>query len=90
MLLTCASIKNNDRAAKTTLSLNRHLYKRGLVHHPARGSFKEAFKTASHVHCDCEALAALIFRHPGQHFLKLSLMTSLSVGCYTLFKVWGC
>lgn len=40
---------------------------------------KQAFVTASHVLCDCEALPALRVRHLGQHFLKPSDFDDISV-----------
>jgi hypothetical protein len=34
---------------------------------------------ASHVVCDCEALATLRFRHLGQHFLKQGNFDDISI-----------
>jgi hypothetical protein len=35
--------------------------------------------TASHVPCDCEALATLSFRHLGHHFMKRDDFEDISV-----------
>jgi hypothetical protein len=50
--------------------LKEHLFKLGMADNPSCGRCKQATETASHVLCDCEALAALRLRHLGQHFLK--------------------
>ena len=48
--------------------LKRHLLKIGLVDSPGCGRYRQVFETASHVLLDCEALAALRFRHLSHHF----------------------
>jgi hypothetical protein len=50
--------------------LKGHLFKLGLVNSPECNRCKQASETASHVVCDCEALATLRFRHLGHHFMK--------------------
>jgi hypothetical protein len=50
--------------------LKGHLFKLGLVNSPECDRCKQASEMASHVPCDCEALATLGFWHLGQHFMK--------------------
>jgi hypothetical protein len=50
--------------------LKGHVFKLGLVNSPECNRCKQASETASHVFCDCEALATLRFRHLGRHFMK--------------------
>jgi hypothetical protein len=50
--------------------LNGHLFKFGLVDSPACERCKQASETASHVPCDCKALAALRFRYLERYFMK--------------------
>jgi hypothetical protein len=50
--------------------LKGHLFKLGLVDRPECDRCKQASETASHVLGDCEALAAIRFRHLGHHFMK--------------------
>jgi hypothetical protein len=40
---------------------------------------RQAFETALHVLCDCEAVAALCFRYLSQHLLKPSAFEDISV-----------
>jgi hypothetical protein len=40
---------------------------------------KQASETASHILCDCEALATLRFRHLGRHFMKPGDFEDISV-----------
>ena len=47
-----------------------HLFKLGRVNGPGCDRCKQASQTASHVRCNCEALATLKFRHLGRRFLK--------------------
>jgi hypothetical protein len=54
-------------------SNKRTLHKLSLVNSP------EASEMAACVFCDCEALAALGFRHLGQHFVKLDDLEEISV-----------
>jgi hypothetical protein len=46
--------KNNDRAAKRTLSFKRYLCNLGLVNSLKGDRCKQASRMASHVLCDCE------------------------------------
>jgi hypothetical protein len=50
--------------------LKGHLFKLGLINIPECDRYKEVSDTASHVLCDCEALATLRFRHLGLHFMR--------------------
>jgi hypothetical protein len=50
--------------------LKRHLFKLGLVDSPECERCKQASEMALHVLGDCEALAAIRFRHLGHHFMK--------------------
>jgi hypothetical protein len=55
------------------------LFRLGLLYNPTCDGCKQAFETASHVLCDCEALPALKVRHRGQHFEKPSDFDDISV-----------
>jgi hypothetical protein len=46
-----------------------HSFNLGMENNPECDRYKQAPETASHVLCDCEALATLRFRHLG-HFMK--------------------
>jgi hypothetical protein len=50
--------------------LKGHLFKLGLVNSPKCDRCKQASDTASHVLCNCKALAALRFRYLGRYFMK--------------------
>jgi len=68
--------------------LKGHLFKLQLVNSPDHDRHKQAFETASHILCECEALATLGIRHLGCHLCdEVTLKTSLSAGYCTLFKV---
>ena len=68
--------------------LKGHLFKLGL--NPKYDRCKQAFETASHVLCDCEALAVSRLRHLGHHFLKPGDFADISVSKVLHFGVWGC
>jgi len=59
--------------------LNGHLLTLRFVYNPSFVRCKQAFEKSLHVLCDCEALAALTFRHTGQHFMKPSDFDDFSV-----------
>jgi hypothetical protein len=59
--------------------LKGHLLKLELVNSSKCDTCKQASETASHVLCDCEALAALRFRHLGHHFMKPGDSEDISV-----------
>jgi hypothetical protein len=59
--------------------LKGHLLNLGLVNSPKYDRCKQASETASDVLCDCEALAALRFRHLGHHFMKPGDFKDISV-----------
>jgi hypothetical protein len=59
--------------------LKGHLHKLGLVNSPECDRCKKASETASRVLCNCQALAALRFRHLGQHFMKPGDLEEMSV-----------
>jgi hypothetical protein len=59
--------------------LKGHLFKLRLVNSPECNRCKQASETASHVLCDCEALATLRFRHLGRHFMKPGEFEDFSV-----------
>ena len=67
--------------------LKGHLFKFGLINSPESDCCKQASDTASHVLCDCEALATLRFRLLRN---QVTLKTSLSARYCTLFKVLDC
>jgi len=50
--------------------LKGYLFKLGLVDRPGHNRCYQASEIASHVLCNCGALAVLTFRHQGHHFLK--------------------
>jgi len=62
-----------------TNSNSAQLFKLGLVDSPRRDRCKEASKTASHVLCECEALAVFRVRHLGRHFLKPGGFADISI-----------
>jgi hypothetical protein len=51
----------------------------GLVNSPACDRCMQTSEIASHVVCDCKALATLRFRHLGHHFMKPSDFEDISV-----------
>ena len=53
-----------------------------LVDSPERGRCKQAYETASHILCDCEALATLRFRHLGHYFLKTGDFEDICVNSF--------
>ena len=59
--------------------LKGHLHKLVLVHSTECDRCKQASEMASHDRCDCEALAALRFKHLGQHFMKPGDLEEISV-----------
>jgi hypothetical protein len=59
--------------------LIEHLFKPGLVDSPRCDKCKQASETASHVLCDCKALAVLRLRYLGHHFLKPGDFADISV-----------
>jgi hypothetical protein len=52
----------------------------GLMNDPICERCLEADESATHVLCDCEALAHLRFRHLGQYFMKLSDLYDAPIG----------
>jgi hypothetical protein len=52
--------------------LKGHLFKLGLTDDPTCESCLQEDESATHILCDCEAIAYLIFRHLGQFFMELS------------------
>ena len=66
--------RNQLRIMKGLITVHCHLkarlFKLGLVESPGCDRCRQASETASHVLCDCQALAVLRFRHVGRHFLK--------------------
>jgi hypothetical protein len=52
--------------------LKGHLVKLGLTDDPSCERCLEEAESATHILCDCEAIAYLRFRHLGQHFLEPS------------------
>jgi hypothetical protein len=58
--------------------LQECLFKLWLMNGPKYDRYKQASETASHILCDCAALATLRFGHLGCHFLEqVTLKTSL-------------
>jgi hypothetical protein len=50
--------------------LNGHLFKLRLMDSPICERCLEEDESATHILCDCEAIAHLRFRHPGQFFME--------------------
>jgi hypothetical protein len=78
------NLSRNQRRIMTGLlkghcHLEGYLLKMGLVDSPRCDRCKQAFETASHVLCDCEALAVLRFRHLGHRFSKLGDFADISI-----------
>jgi hypothetical protein len=68
-----------DRDANRTLSFKRTLFQPGLVISPECDRCKQATEMASHILCDCEALATLKYRHLDQYFMKPDDFEGISV-----------
>jgi hypothetical protein len=52
--------------------LNGHLFKLGLSNSPTCDRCQKVNETATHILCECEALAYLRFRHLGRYFMEPS------------------
>jgi hypothetical protein len=52
--------------------LKGHLFKMGLTDDPTCESCLEEDESATHILCDCEAIANLRIRHLGQFFMEPS------------------
>jgi hypothetical protein len=52
--------------------LKRHLFKLGLTDDPICERCLEEDESATHILCDCEAVAHVRFRHLGQFFMQPS------------------
>jgi hypothetical protein len=52
--------------------LKGHLFKLGLTDDPTRERCLQEDESATHILCDCEAIAYLRFRHLGQFFMEPS------------------
>jgi hypothetical protein len=50
--------------------LKGHLYILGLMYKPDSERCQEKDESATHILCDCEAIAYLRFSHLGQHFME--------------------
>jgi hypothetical protein len=59
--------------------LKGHSFNLGLVNSPKCDRCKQVSEMASHVLCDCEALATLRFRHLGHYFMKPGDFEDISV-----------
>jgi hypothetical protein len=65
-------VKMGGTTIYRTLSSKGHLFKLGLTDDPTCESCLEEDESATHVLCDCEAIAYLRFHHLGQYFLEPS------------------
>jgi hypothetical protein len=65
--------------------LKGHLSKMGLMNDPICERCLEADESATHVLCDCEALAHLRFRHLGQFFMEPGDFYDVPIGKVLLF-----
>jgi hypothetical protein len=52
--------------------LKGHLFKLELINDPICGRCQEENESATHILCDCEAVAQIRFRHLGQFFMEPS------------------
>jgi hypothetical protein len=52
--------------------LKGHLFKLGLINDPICERYQEEVESATHILCDCEAVAQIRFRHAGQFFMEPS------------------
>jgi hypothetical protein len=52
--------------------LKGHIFKVGLTDDPICEKYLEEDETATHILCDCEAIAYLRFRYLGQFFMEPS------------------
>jgi hypothetical protein len=57
----------------------RRLLKLGLVGSSRCERYKQTSETASHVLCDCDAVAVLRLQHLGHYFLKPGYLADISV-----------
>jgi hypothetical protein len=60
--------------------LKGYLFKMGLMNDPICERCLEADESATHVICDCEALAHLRFRHLGQFFMEPGDLYDVPIG----------
>jgi hypothetical protein len=65
-------IKMGGRTTYWTLPPKRHLFKLGLTDNPTCERCLEEDKSATHILCDCEAIAYLRLHHLGQFFIEPS------------------
>jgi hypothetical protein len=71
------STKMGGRTTYRTLSPERHLFKLWLTDDPICERHLEEDETATHILCDCEAVADLRFRHLSQFLWnQVTTMTS--------------
>jgi hypothetical protein len=68
--------------------LKGHLFKMGLMNDPTCERCIEADVSATHVLCDCEALAYLRFRHLGQFFMESGDLYDVPIG-KVLHFIWS-
>jgi hypothetical protein len=60
------------RTTYGTLSPKEHLFKLGLTDDPICERCLEENESATHILCDCEAVAHVTFRHLGHFFMEPS------------------
>jgi hypothetical protein len=77
-----------DRTTPMTLSLERHLFKMGLTNSPTCERCLEKDESATHILCDCEAIAYLKCRHLGHYFMEPGDYQDVPVRYYTSFEVF--
>jgi hypothetical protein len=63
---------NRDQRLTGHCHLKGHLFKLGLTDNPTCERCLEEDESATHILCDCEAIAYLRFRHLGQFFTEPS------------------
>jgi hypothetical protein len=69
--------------------LKVHFFKLGLTDDPICERCLEEDESATHILCDCEAVAHAVFHHLGQFFVKPSdYYDPPYTNSYTSFDVW--
>jgi predicted amidophosphoribosyltransferase len=65
------------------------LFKLGLINDPICERCQEEVESATHILCDCEAVAQIRFCHLGQFFMEPSDYYVAPIDkSYTSFEVW--
>jgi hypothetical protein len=63
-------VTTGDRTTQGYCHLKGHLFKKGLTNSPTCERCLEKDESATHIPCDCEAIAYLRFRHLGHYIME--------------------